>query len=278
MLGAALLSACSAPSLVYNNATELVHWWLDGYVDLDTAQSVMVRSELVDIQHWHRQNELPRIATLLRDTARRLPEPLTADAVCSVYKEVVASGERLSVKAETAVVALAASLTTAQVQAMERKYAKSNADYRAKWLGGSAAEAKERRYSQLLDRAESVYGRLNASQRELLRQQVVNATFDAQTTYATRLRHQQDAVQVLRQIAQTRPDLTTTRDAMRALLARRLRAPDPQQRRYAEALVQEGCAGMAVVHNSTTPAQRAEAARKLNAYANDAMKLAQHGA
>ena len=172
----ALLSACSAPSLVYNNATELVHWWLDGYVDLDTPQSVLVRKELVDIQLWHRQTELPRLANLLRDTAQRLPEPLTADAVCSVYKEVVASGERLSVKAETAVVALAASLTTAQVQAMERKYAKSNADYRAKWLGGSAAEAKERRYTQLLDRAESIYGRLNASQRELLRQQVVNAT------------------------------------------------------------------------------------------------------
>ena len=278
LLGAVLLSACSAPSLVYNNSNELVHWWLDGYVDLDTPQSVQVKSELADIQQWHRQTELPRLATLLRNTAQRLPAPLTADAVCSVYKEVVASGERLSVKAEPAVVALVASLTPSQVQAMERKYAKSNADYRAKWLGGNAAEAKERRYTQLLERAESVYGRLAAPQRDLLRQQVVNATFDGQTTYAIRVRHQQDAVQVLRQIAQTKPDLTTVRDTMRALLARRLRAPDPQQRRYADALVQEGCAGMAAVHNSTTPAQRAEAARKLNGYADDAMKLANRGA
>ncbi|MES3011613.1 MAG: DUF6279 family lipoprotein [Pseudomonadota bacterium] len=277
LLGVALLSACGAPTLVYNNAPELVHWWLDGYVDLDTAQSVQVRSELADIQQWHRQTELPRLATLLRSTAQRMPEPLTADAVCSVYAEVLASGERLSVKAEPAVVALAASLTPAQVQQLERKYAKSNADYRAKWLGGSATDMKERRYTELLDRAESVYGRLAAPQRDLLRQQVLRATFDAQTTYAIRVRHQQDAVQVLQQIAQTKPGLTTTRDSMRALLARRLRAPDAAQRRYADALVQDGCAGVAVVHNSTTPAQRAQAARKLNSYADDAMKLARRG-
>lgn len=274
LLGAALLSACSAPTLVYNNAPELVHWWLDGYVDLDTPQSVLVRNELADIQQWHRQTELPRLATLFRNTAQRLSEPLTPEAVCSVYKEVVASGERLSVKAESAVVTLAASLTPEQVLAMERKYAKSNADYRSKWLGGSAAEAQARRTTQLLERAESIYGRLTPAQRDLLRQQVANATFDAQTTYATRLRHQQDAVLVLRQIAHDKPDLATVRDSMRALLARRLRSPDVQHRRYADALVQEGCAGLAALHNSTIPAQRAQAARKLNGYADDAMALA----
>lgn len=273
-----MLPGCSAPTLVYNNAPELVHWWLDGYVDLDTPQSAQVRSGLADIQQWHRQTELPRLAAVLRSSAQRLPGPLTADTVCGVYREVVASGERLSVKAEPAVVALAASLTPEQVQVLERKYAKSNAEYRAKWLGGSATDMKERRYAQLLERAESVYGRLTAPQRDLLREQVVRATFDPQASYAVRLRHQQDAVQVLRQIAQTQPGLDAARDAMRGLLARRLRSPDPEQRRYAEALVQEGCAGLAALHNSTTPAQRAQAVRKLNAYADDALKLAARAA
>ncbi len=274
MLLTTLLSACSAPGLVYNNAPQLVHWWLDGYVDLDGAQSVQVRDALADVQAWHRREELPRLAELLRVTARSLPEPLSAEAACRLYAEVVASGERLSVMAEPAVVALAASLRPEQVRALERKYAKTNADYRSKWLVGAPADLKKRRYEQLLDRVESVYGRLTPPQRALLRQQVEGAAFDPATSYAIRLQHQQDAVAVLRQLAESRPGSLAVRDAMRGVLQRRLHPPEPMQRRYADTLIQDGCAGLAAVHNSTTAAQRAHAAHKLNGYADDAAKLA----
>ena len=46
VLLAAGLTGCSAVRFGYNQAPELVYWWLDGYVDFDDAQSRRVREML----------------------------------------------------------------------------------------------------------------------------------------------------------------------------------------------------------------------------------------
>ena len=50
LLLAALLGACSAVRLAYNNLPTVSYWWLDGYVDFDGAQSLRPEAydELVD--------------------------------------------------------------------------------------------------------------------------------------------------------------------------------------------------------------------------------------
>ena len=50
LLAAAVLAACSAVKLAYNNLPELSYWWLDGYLDFDGAQTPRVRDELTELR------------------------------------------------------------------------------------------------------------------------------------------------------------------------------------------------------------------------------------
>ena len=77
-----------------------------------------------------------------------------------------------------------------------------------------------------------------------------------------------------RRIVQTHPAPAEARTLMRGYLERSLNSPDPVYRRYQDTLWQEGCRGFATAHNTTTPAQRDVAVRRLKAYQRDALELA----
>ena len=60
-------------------------------------------------------------------------------------------------RAEAAGTDLALSLSDAQLQQLERKYAKNNAEYRKDWLDRTPAQVQEKRYDQFLDRTEDFF-------------------------------------------------------------------------------------------------------------------------
>ena len=61
------LTGCGAVRLAYNNAPDLTYWWLDGFLDLDSAQSARLRNDLNALQAWHRKEELPAVAEMLKN-------------------------------------------------------------------------------------------------------------------------------------------------------------------------------------------------------------------
>jgi hypothetical protein len=91
---AVLLQGCSAVKLAYNNAPELAYWWIDGYADLDDAQSLKVREELARLQQWHRTNELPRIAELLQRTRQLALADTTPEQVCTLFARSASASMR----------------------------------------------------------------------------------------------------------------------------------------------------------------------------------------
>ena len=107
-----------------------------------------------------------------------------------------------------------------------------------------------------------------------LRRYIAQSSFDPQRTYAERLRRQTDLVQVLRQMAQERGNTDQARTLVRGYLARLNTSPDAAYQRYAQALVEEGCAGFAAVHATMTPAQRLRAVASVGAYEQDFITLA----
>ena len=166
------------------------------------------------------------------------------------------------------------SLTEAQLQQLERKYVKINADYRKDWLDRSLAKQHEKRYEQFLDRSEDFYGRLDAEQRDLLRQQVARSVFDPRELDAERKRRQQEALALLRRFNAQK---TSPADAQAAFHAYVLRIADPPPgpwRDRQRALQQEACHDIAEFHNQTTAGQRDKAVRRLQAYEGDLRDLA----
>lgn len=268
------LAGCSAIKLGYNALPEFTYWWLDGYIDLTDPQEPRAREDLARLQQWHRKHELEKYAELLHKVELLAPEALSPAQVCSLVGDIRARLAVLSLRAEPALATLALDLTPAQLQHLERKYAKNNAEYRKDWVALPAAEQAEKRFKQVLERSEMIYGRLEEAQRAILRQQIDQSAFDAARILAERQRRQQDALATARKLAGQPVSLEQARALVHGALARAWESPDAAYRAWQEALIEEGCRSFSATHNSTTPAQRETAVRRLRAYQRDLRELA----
>jgi len=273
LLAAFGLAGCSAVKLGYNTLPDIAYWWLDGYIDFTDTQTPQVRGELARLQAWHRAEELPRAVDLLSRMEKLATGAVTAPQVCALITEVQARLNVVADQAEPAVLALAGSLTAKQLRHLERKYAAKDETWRSEWIDIPAEERKDKRYRQMLDRAEMIYGTLDDPQRAVLRQQLGASIFDPQRIFAERLRRQQDLLQTLRKFQEAGFAPADGRALMRGYLERAQRSPDPAYRAWQAELVQESCRTLAAVHDSTTPAQRDQAARRLRAYQRDLREL-----
>jgi hypothetical protein len=274
LLVAAALGACSTIKLAYNNLPELSYWWLDAYVDFDGSQTPKVRDELAQLLSWHRQNELPRVLGLLQEAQALAPRDATAEQACRMADQIRERLLAVAEHAEPAGTELALSLSGAQLQQLERKYAKNNAEYRKEWLDRSAAQVQEKRYEKFLERLEDFYGRLTPEQRELVRRQVAQSVFDPRMAAAERRQRQQEALALLRGFITAKPPATEARAAVHAYVMRIANPPPGPWRDHQQALLQEGCRNLAALHNATSASQREQAARRLQAYEDDLRQLA----
>ena len=270
----AVLGACSAIKLAYNNLPEVSYWWLDGYFDFDSTQTPKVRDELAQLLAWHRQNELPKVITLLQEAQGLALGEVTPAQACGMADQIRERLLAVTEHAEPASTELLLSLGEGQLQQLERKYAKNNNEYRKDWLDRTPAQVHEKRYDQFLDRAEDFYGRLTAEQRDLLKQQVAQSVFNPQLADAERRKRQQEALTMLRGfIGTAKPSSAEARAALHAYVQRIAEPPPGPWRDQQQALLLEGCRNTAALHNGTTASQREQAVRRLQAYQNDLRQL-----
>lgn len=271
---AAALAACSAIKLGYNTLDDVAYWWLDNYVDFTDEQASRVREDLARLHQWHRTSELPQFATLLAGMEQLAAGDVTPAQVCTVFHQFRERLEAVAQRAEPAVVALATGLAPEQVAHLERRHEKNNADYRKDWIAPPRPEQVDQRFKQFLERSEMVYGRLDEPQRKVLRTQLEASVFDPKKILAERQRRQRDLLQTLRRIAGTPVSFGEARGLLRSYLDRVREPPNAPDRAYQQALINEGCATFAALHNSTTAAQREGALRRLRAYQRDVQELA----
>jgi len=268
------LAACSAVRLGYNTLGDVAYWWLDRYLDFTPQQATRVREDLARLHRWHRSEELPRLEQMLQRMEQLVPQDVSHEQACSFMTEFRERLLAVARQAEPAAVPLASGLQPDQLQHLRHKYEKNNADYTSEWVRLDAAEQKEKRYRQFLDRAEKIYGRLDEPQRQELRRDVERSIFDPKRILAERERRQQDALQTLGRIVRERVTFEQARLMLRGYVERALTPPGAAARAYQDALVDEGCRHVAILHNSTTLAQREAAVRRLRAWQRDLRELA----
>ncbi len=273
LLIAAALGACSAIKLAYNNLPEVSYWWLDDHFDFDDAQTPRVRDELAQLLVWHRQNELPKIVGLLQKAQAMAPGDVTPAQACELADEIRTRLLAVAEHAEAASAELAVSLGEAQLQQLERKYAKTDAAYRKDWLERSPARQQEKRYDQWLDRSEDFYGKLDTAQRELLRQQAAQSVFDPAQIDSERKKRQRDTLVLLRGLSGQKTSPSDARAAIHAHVQRIAAPPPGDSRERQQARLQEGCRNLAALHNSANAAQRGRAMQRLQGYEADLRQL-----
>jgi len=274
LIGLALvLQGCSVVKLAYNQAPELLYWRFDSYVDFTDAQAPRAREELARFAQWHRNTQLPEYIALLQQAQQTVAAPVDAPLVCTLFEQARSKVTAMTQQLEPAVVWLASSVSAEQLQHLGRKYAQTNAEWRQEWLDVSPPAAQKKRYEFFVKRAELVYDSLQDAQKAALAASLAQAGFDAQISYAERLRNQQDQLQTLRRIANEKLAPSQAQEALRDYLARSLNSPNPQYRRYQEQVIAQSCAAFAAIHNAASPAQRQQAVARLKGYEADLRAL-----
>ncbi len=267
------LAACSAIKLGYNNLDSVAYWWLDSYLELTDEQTPRVRDDLARLHAWHRSQELPRLEALLREIEAIAPGEITAAQACSFVPQLRERLNAVGRNAEPAIVTVALTLAPDQLTHLERKYGKNNEEFRKDWLRLPPAELTEKRFKQLLERMEMVYGTLDDAQRSLLRRQLDRSIFDPRRVLAERQRRQQDALQTLRKLAGQPVGLGEARSLLRGYLERLQASPDASYRKYEQDVIAETCGIISAIHNGASPAQRDSAVRRMRAYQRDLREL-----
>jgi len=270
---AVVLPGCSAVKLGYSNAPEITYWWLDSYLDFNSAQTTQVRADLNTLQAWHRQNELPAYVTILGKLQRLAANNVTPAQLCEVYTDVMPRYQKLVYELAPTIVAVAPTLQADQIDHLARQLEKRSVKWREEWVDGTLDERNARRVKQWVDRVELIYGRLDEPQLAVLRAGVTASVFDAAITYKESQRRHQDALQTLRQLQPGMPGVARAKTEVHDLLSRAMNAPDPATRSYIEKIAQENCATLAKLHNSATPAQRLKVLETLKDYEADARTL-----
>lgn len=267
------LSACSAIKLGYANLPELSYWWLDSYIDFNDEQAPRAREDLTRLHQWHRGAELPRYVALLRRAELMAGADVSAAQACELADEGRLRLAAVAAQAEAPLTATALTLTPEQLRHLARRSERKNREFRKEWIDVSVEQRKEKRFKQIAERFEMFYGDLEEPQRKLLRQQVDASSFDPARALAERQRRQAELMTLLRQLQAPSLPLQQARMLVRAHLHAITTPPEGPPRQMMEALLQEGCANVAAIHNIATPAQRQRVAQRLRGWQRDFTEL-----
>ena len=275
MFLALALAACSTNRLAYNHAPTLVYYWLDAYFDFDGPQSLAFRDSLQKLQAWHRAQELPQLAELLKNLQPVATQDISAEQACTLWDFVQQRMQAPLTQLTPALAQLAAGLKPAQMEHIAAEFKKRNQQWRAEWLELTPGERVARRSQQIVERSEQFYGRLDEAQRALVRSQVLASGYDPDILHKEMLRRQQDSLQTLARLRSGGMEAGAAQAALQALFARAAQSPDPQTQQLNEGVTRGACAAVAAVHNSSSAAQRTRLVKTLQGYEADARALMQ---
>jgi hypothetical protein len=276
-VGLGLLGGCGVLRLGYGQADAFAFRWLDGYADFDDAQSLRVREGLNGWFGWHRRTQLPDYADLLSRIEPEVRRDTTAERVCEWWSQVRERIDRGLDAAVPTFVELAPTLRREQLEHIERRYAKANAEYREEFLNPDPRRRLVATAKRVAGRAEWLYGDLDDAQRTRIAEWVQESPFDPVAAYEERLRRQEEGLALLRRLGSAPLARETAAREVREWLGSFDRSPRLPHRLRTERLVRHNCALAAALHNSTSPAQREAASKRLRDWAADFRALAAEG-
>ncbi len=213
-----LLSAC-AFQMIYPRLPFLIGWQLDSYLDLDDEQEDWLEARLHHHLREHRRKALPRYV----DYTRKLQTVLQGDHLDEpMLRELEDESRQLYLDLMRSFlddgVELFSGLSDKQVDNLLKKQQEEAAEDEQDYTEGNAEERAEKRFDNTLDDMSDLVGRLNTTQKELIRSFSMQRQDAFTVSKATRERWQQ----LISESLLKRHDKTY----LRAQLSRLIEQPD----------------------------------------------------
>lgn len=203
----ALLTACSAIKLGYNNSATIAHTYLTSKVGFDSEQSARLKTSLNGLVQWHRLNELPGLAKEL-ETARNAlhvpngeTRPIEARQVQILNESIRASLRRTADHAAPVIARNMLGLWPNQIADIQNALNESNKKYRDERITASEKERQKRSVERMAERFERWLGNLDQAQLARIEQWAETDVSKPEERYKKRLERQQQFMGLVEQAA-----------------------------------------------------------------------------
>ena len=266
-------AGCSVIGLTYNRLPTVVMLRLDSFWDLDASQRQGLEEAARRWHQWHRREQLPLIADLLRRWQTLVAGPLDAETVCREADTVRALLRQATDRTVDDLARWLPTLTDAQLAHWRERLVAADRDWLRDW--GESDIDRGVRLSRARQLLEMFYGRLDEDQRRWLRARLMAMDPRPDLAWAERQRRQNDWMDTARRLRGLAPEAAVAE--VRALWARTWQSPDPALAAHQASVWRHGCAWLADWHAQASPQQRARAASQLQAYERDIRALISHG-
>lgn len=269
-------AGCSTIRFTYNHGDTLLYWWLNAYLDLDSEQSDWVKKDIDRLFQWHRATQLRDYAGLLAKMQRQLSDGnVTETELLADYRDVKARTELLAFKALPDIADLALSIKPDQIEQLEKKFAKNNADFRKKFMSGSIDDRHEAHYKKAKEQFELWFGNFNGEQEAQLRKLSDARPLDDEVFLQERMLRQKKIVSLLRRIQQEKLNKEQTMSAIHVLLRDIFDRMDaPERKAFYDAYVDNTVKFILGGIRLTTPEQKGHALQRMQGWINDFNSLA----
>jgi hypothetical protein len=187
LVSLAVMGACSATRLAYDNADFLLLRWADRYIEPTEIQDEILEAGLDRLLEKHRRDLLPDYILFLRGSAVVFGNGLTRPEVqCLVvsFEELYARTVELAIPLAAAI---SSDLNQEQVQQLARRLKKDDARFARNWLQQERHQRLEKRAKRFVEKIEEWTGELYARQSELVTQSTLAFPDTAPGWYAYRL-------------------------------------------------------------------------------------------
>ena len=266
----ALLGACSATRMAYDNADTMLRFMASSYFDLDAAQAEDMRQRIEQFHQWHRKSELPAYAALLRSASERAAHGITTDDVAWGLENVRSRYRKFAAKAAEEAAPVLATLAPGQIATLERKFADNNEKFEREFLPPDDPERRRARAKRMLERFRDFTGDLSADQEVRIEVFVLANEKHVALRYEDRRRWQRDLVAAIRSHRDPKELGASLAEIFNKPELRRTEAFIREDKAWGEALAQL----IVELDRSLSPAQRAHVVRRLSKYASDFAALA----
>ncbi|AVR94593.1 DUF6279 family lipoprotein [Pseudoduganella armeniaca] len=270
-----LLAACSSLKLAYNNGDTLLYWWLDNYVDFEDEQRPEVKKDIDNLFRWHRKTQLQDYIQVLQKAQRQLQgNPTPADLLAD-YNDVRARTQALLLKAAPDIADLALSLKPEQLEQMEKKFAKNNAEFRKKNMKGDKDDQNKYRYKKSMEQFELWFGNFSGEQKDIIRQASDARPLDNNIWLDERMRRQRNVLALARKIVEEKPPREQAIAQIQALIRDSFNRLDNSERKpFFDSYTNSTIELVHTVIRIATPEQKAHAQKRMQGWIQDFSALA----
>ena len=270
----ALVGACSAIRIGYNNADTLLVYSLDDYLDLNEQQEQLARERVNALLSWHRSTQLRDYAQLIDSARAKLGGPVTAAEVLAFNEAINARLASLGERAAPDLAQLSLTLAPAQLDRLGRKLHTDTSKARRELVQFAGKESVDDRTRKYSERAETWFGSVSREQVEIIRASIARNPAAAEWWIGERERRQREFVAVLRRIQSEHPSDAVATRWLRDYFAELQAPPDPERRARMADFRRSNAELIANLINVATPEQRTHLSAKLGGYSEDFASLA----